>query len=158
MARHISTTSSWDSVTRQYAQFRTLREKSEGEEAKLKKDMLGILEQRGEEDSAGHKTLRSERLRVGKKTVIGFRRQRRVSQVLDEVAAMAWLEEHGLLDRCMVTETITSLHEDSIIGLNFSGNIPDAVFKGFYNEKETFALTLVEAEDDDDDDEPTSDK
>ena len=151
MARHISTTSSWDMVTRSYAQFRNLREKGEAEEAKLKKDIMGMLEQVGEEDTAGHRTLRSERMRIGKKEIIGYKRQRRVSQVLDESLAKSWLETNGLLDKCMVTETQVFLSEDNVIGLNFSGSIPDAVFRGFYKEKETFALVLVEATEDDDD-------
>jgi len=150
MARRISPTSHWDGLTREYAQFRTLREKSEAEEAKLKKDILGVLEARGEEDQAGHRTLRCDPVRVGKKFIVGFKRQRRVSQTLNETAAMAWLEANGLMDKCVVTETRKYLSEDSIIGLNFSGTIPDHVFQGFYTEKETFALILEEAEEDDD--------
>ena len=151
MARHISPTSAWDSLTREYAQFRTLREKSEDREAALKKDILGHLSTRGEADPAGHRTIATERLRVGKKTIVGLRRQRRTSQVLDVAAATAWLKQNGLLDKCMVTETHTHFSEDNLIGLNFAGTIPDHVFKGFYSEKESFALTLVEADDDDED-------
>jgi len=152
MARHISPLSAWDALSREYAQFRTLREKSEDRESSLKKDILGHLASRGEEDAAGHRTLATQRLRVGKKTIIGLKRQRRVSQVLNESAAVAWLEQNGLLDKCMVTQTSTYLSEDNLIGLNFSGVIPDHIFKGFYTEKESFALTLVEADDDDEDD------
>lgn len=83
MARHLSPSSTWEALAREYAQFRTLREKSEAQESKLKKDIMGTLEARGEEDQAGHKVLRTERLRIGKKTIIGFKRQRRVSQVLN---------------------------------------------------------------------------
>jgi hypothetical protein len=150
MARQIKSHDSWDGLTRSYAQFRTLREKGEEEEGKLKKDILGMLATQGEESPEGHMTLPSRRLKIGKKKVVGFRRQRRVSQTLDQVAAIAWLEANGLLAQCQATETY--LNEDAIIGLNFQGTIPDTVFKSFYTEKETFALTLIEADDDDDGD------
>ena len=40
MARQIKSHDSWDGLTRSYAQFRTLREKGEEEEGKLKKDQI----------------------------------------------------------------------------------------------------------------------
>lgn len=154
MARKISPSSDFDSLARQYAQFRTLREKGESEEAKLKKDLLGVLAERGDEDAAGHRTLpTSEPLTIGKKkngepkVVVGFQRQRRVSQRLDATKTEDWLAEHGLLSQCVMTEVV--LNEDAVIALNFSGAIPDDVFQGFYTESESFALTLIEGDDDD---------
>lgn len=152
MARQIGTPS-WNDLTRNYAQWRSMREKGETEEAKAKKDILGILDMRGEEESGGHKMLPTQRLKIGKKAVIGFRRQRRVSQQFQESAATQWLKDNGLLEECTVTETTTYLNEDAILSLNFSGRIPDSVMQTFYTEKETFALTLIEADEDDDESE-----
>lgn len=138
-------------MVRTYAQFRSLREKGQAEEDKVKKDILGYLAERGQETAEGHRFLPSERVKVGKKYIIGFKRQRRVSLVLDQAKAAAWLEAHGLLAECQVTETVTYFNEDALIGLNFSERIPDDVFKGFYTEKENFALILEEDPDDDED-------
>jgi hypothetical protein len=151
MARQITPPAAWDAMVRAYAQFRTLREKGQTEEDKAKKDILGYLADRGQETPEGHRVLASERVRVGKKYIIGFKRQRRVSLVLDQDKAIAWLEAHGLLAECQVTETVTYFNEDALIGLNFSEKIPDDVFKGFYTEKENFALILEEDPDDDED-------
>lgn len=150
MARQIGNPS-WNDVARNYAQWRTMREKGEAEEAKAKKDIMGILEMRGEEEPAGHKVLPTQRLKIGKKVIVGFRRQRRVAQQFQEQTATEWLKANGLLDEVMVTETTTYLNEDALLSLNFSGRIPDSVMQSFYTEKETFALTLIEADDDDED-------
>lgn len=138
-------------MVRSYAQFRSLREKGQMEEDKLKKNILGYLAERGQETPEGHRFLSSERVKIGKKYIIGFKRQRRVSLVLDQEKAAAWLEAQGLLGQCQVTETVTYFNEDALIGLNFSEVIPDDVFKGFYVEKENFALLLEEDPNDYDD-------
>lgn len=149
MARQIGTPS-WDDLTRGYAQWRSMREKGETEENKAKKDILGILEMRGEEEN-GHKVLPSRRLKIGKKVIVGFRRQRRVAQQFQESVASDWLRQHGLLEECTVTETNTYLDEDRLLALSFEGKIPDEVMRSFYAEKETFALVLIEADEDDED-------
>ena len=146
MVRQVSPTTGWDEMVRQYAQFRTLRERSASQEERYKKDLLGMLEATGEEEDSGHKVRpTSEPVTIGKKTVVGFRRQRRVSQKLNADKAEEWLQANGMLAECQVTQTF--LDEDAILGLNFSGNIPDQVFKGWYEESETFALTLIEGDD-----------
>jgi hypothetical protein len=138
-------------MTHTYAQFRTMREKGESLEGEAKKNILAYLSEMGEETPEGHRTLPSERLRIGKKTIVGFKRQRRVSMALDADRAKQWLTDNGMLQEVMVTETVTYLNEDALVGLNFSGAIPDAVFKDFYTEKESFALVLEEGDDDEDD-------
>lgn len=140
----------WNETVRNYVLNRNLREKAEAEESKLKKDLLGYLAYRGEESEGGHRTLFFPAKRLGKKLVNGLRRQRRVTQVLDQDKAVQWLTENNLIDRCTYTEVF--LNEDAMLGLAMSGDIPDEVLRSFYSEKETYALVLVETDDEDEDD------
>lgn len=139
----------WNEMIRNYILTRNLRERSEVEEGKLKRDLLGYLSERGEETEEGHRTLYFPTKRLGKKLVNGIRRQRRVSQTLEQDKAVEWLTANNLLEECTYTEVF--LNEDALLSLAMSGKIPDEVLRSFYSQKESFALVMMETEDDEED-------
>jgi hypothetical protein len=120
-----------------YLQFRRGREKLARTEDALKKDVMGLLAEAGEVDEKGSRYFYAP-LEEG---VSGIKRERRVSQVLDEDAAMILVEKYQLQSKCL--ETITVLNEDGLLAANFDGTIPDEEMKGLYTDKETFALVLL---------------
>jgi hypothetical protein len=120
-----------------YLQFRRGREKIQKVEDTLKRDVMEKLAVEGELDDKGSRYFHHP-LEEG---VTGLKRERRVSQVLDEDAAMAVIEKYKLQDSCL--ETITVLNEDGLLAANFSGTIPDDEMKALYTDKESFALILL---------------
>lgn len=148
MRMTVTSDPTWNETVRNYILTRNLRERSEVEESKLKRDLLGYLAERGEESEEGHRTLFFPTKRLGKKLVNGIRRQRRVSQSLEQDKAIAWLTANNLLEQCTYTEVF--LNEDAILSLAMSGEIPDEVLRSFYSQKESYALVMMETEDEDD--------
>jgi hypothetical protein len=141
--------SAWWDTAKNYALNRSLREKAEAEEGRLKKDLLNILAEQ-EADEGGHTAKEDLEypLQIGKKLVAGFKRQRRLSKRLNEDRATLFLDSKGLLQECQTTYTV--LDEDRILAIAFQGKITDKELNELYDESETFALTLIEAEEDDD--------
>ena len=122
-----------------YAQNRGLRERAEGEEKKYKDQLMAILTETGQEVEGGHKVIDlPESVPLGKKVMVGMKRQRRASQLMAEDRAEKYLKQKGLWEQC--TTTITVINEDAILALNFSGEITDKDLKALYDEKETFAF------------------
>lgn len=125
---------------------RQARERMDAEEGRGKKELLEILATDGELVEGGHRIIRLKEphLYTNNKgvemRVIGFKRQRRVSQNLDEEATLDLLTKRNLLEKC--TKTITVLDEDAILAANFDGSIEDKELQALYQESENFALLL----------------
>lgn len=70
----------------------------------------------------------------------GFKRERRVTQSLDEEQAMRLVEEFAIEDG---VEIVYVVNEDAILAANFAGLVPDDAVKALYSSKETFALVPI---------------
>lgn len=136
-----------------YLNNRSMRERSEFEEGRVKKVLMEFIERVGELQDGGHRIVALaspttfHSYKNGKpqiKSITGIERKRRVSQALDPDRTMALLEERHLTDQCTVTETIVSINEDAILAANYEGTITDEELAALYNENETFAFYLVE--------------
>lgn len=125
-----------------YAQNRGLRERAEAEEGKYKKRLMDILAEVGVPVEGGHQVLDlPAEVPMGKKVMVGIKRQRRAGQSLAQDRAEAYLKAKKLWDEC--TTTITVINEDAILAANFAGRITDVDLKALYDEKETFAFYPV---------------
>lgn len=124
-------------MARQYLQFRRAREKFQKNEDVLKKSLMETMAA-GPEDSAGHSYLPLPEPIDG---VEGFKRERRVSQIMDEDLALKMIKHYGLEDSCL--ETVTVINEDGLLAANFSGLIPDEAMQDLYVEKVSHAFVLV---------------
>lgn len=127
-----------DRIGREYVQFRLRREELAKVESERKSELMDYLSNLAPTDDKGN-VVTSLTAPIG--DVAGFKRERRVSNVLNEEAAAALIEKYGLEEECY--ETITVLNEDALLGANFAGKISDEEIASLYTEKETFALILV---------------
>lgn len=141
--RRVDTTASGlssqpDTLTYQYLKIRRGREGLQKNEDLLKKELLVVLTETGDEDDKGN---RFYYLDEPDQDVTGVKRERRVAQIMDSVAAMALIEKYKLQDSCI--EMVPQINEDGLLAANFGGQIPDEEFASLYTEKETFALVLI---------------
>lgn len=136
-----------------YLNNRSMRERSEWEEGRIKKALMEFIAQVGELQEGGHRIVSLgspttfHSYKNGKpqiKSITGIERKRRLSQSLNPDRTMALLEQRDLVDSCTVTETITSINEDAILAANYEGTITDEELKALYDDSESFAFYLVE--------------
>ena len=134
----------------EYLQNRSIRERSEYHEGKIKGGLMDYLETTGEIIEGGHRVLELDEplhhvtYKSGKpkeQRVTGIKRQKRTSQTLDEDRTMVLLKELGLLDAC--TEIVVVLDEDAILAANYEGKISDEQLSSLYDEHEQYAFYLV---------------
>jgi hypothetical protein len=125
-------------LARQYLQFRKGREALQKNEDTIKKTLMTVLEESGEADDKGNRFYYFPESVDG---VQGVKRERRLSQSLDEDAAMELIEKHNLQNSCL--ENIVVLNEDGLLAANFDGIISDKEMASLYDEKESFAFILV---------------
>jgi hypothetical protein len=136
-----------------YLLNRSMRERSEYHEGRIKKELMGLLEASGKvAGTNGNKrvlelddTLTFVSYKDGKpvdKKIVGVERRERTSNVLNQDKAMALLEKKRLVAEC--TETITVLKEDAILAANYSGAITDKELASLYEESSSFAFWLTE--------------
>ena len=76
------------------------------------------------------------------KEVIGIKRQRRESTVLNAERVMKLLEDKDMVADCTTTEVV--LNEDAVLAANFEGRITDEEMASLWDTSETFAFYLVE--------------
>ena len=135
---------------REYLGNRSLRERSSYHEDKLKKELMSHLESEGTPEGDGHRVIELDQpeeyfaVKAGNpepKLVTGIKRQRRVSQPMNEERTLALLKEKGLLDQC--TEVVVVLNEDAILAANYDGTISDDDLATLYDENESFAFLLI---------------
>ena len=102
-----------------------------------RQELLTILEETGTEDEAGHRWINWPDDPVEGR-IKGIKAERRVSRTLDLEAAEEYLRGRKLYNKC--TQTVVSLDEDKILGLNFDGTISDADLEKIYVVSETYAF------------------
>lgn len=125
-------------LVRQYLQFRKGREGLQRNEDSIKKSLMDLLAAEGESDDKGNRVFDLPESIDG---IRGVKRERRVSQVMNEELALELIKKYGLEDTCL--QTITVINEDGILAANFSGDIPDSDISDLYSEKESFAFVLL---------------
>lgn len=128
------------SLAVQYLRFRKGREAMQKNEDSLKKTVMNILDESGESDEKGNKFFHFPDPIDG---VSGVKRERRVSQTIDEDFAMELIEKYQLADKYNCLETVVVLNEDGLLAANFDGIIPDSEMAKLYSEKESFAFVLI---------------
>lgn len=138
MTHEDSPVSSVSALVQQYLTFRAARERFAKNEDTFKKSLMESLAESGDPDEKGNRFFTLEAPIEG---VSGVKRERRVSQVLDEEAAVALVKKYGLEKDCL--ETIQVLDEDALLAANFAGQIPDDEMQALYSQKESFAFVLV---------------
>jgi hypothetical protein len=141
-----------------YLQNRSMRERSEHREKRIKDELMSTLERAGELQEGGHRIIRLAEpipyaeYKGGKakdRSVGAIRRVRRTSQRLNEVAAMALLQRKKLLEQCTRTEIV--LDEDALLAAAFEGKLTDDEVQSLYEESENFAFFIIDADKEDDD-------
>jgi hypothetical protein len=125
-------------LIKQYLQFRKGREGLQKNEDHVKKSLMESLTYEVEADEKGNSFIYLPEPMDGVEAV---KRERRVSQILDEDAALELIKKYGLEEDCL--ETITVLNEDGLLAANFAGVIADDEIAALYSEKETYAFILV---------------
>jgi hypothetical protein len=126
-----------------YLQNRSMRERSEREESSLKGRLMAYLETHGDElVIAAEPFVSYAKGSPVTKTIVGARRTRRRSKVLDTDKAMALIKKKGLQESCLTT--IVVVDEDALLAANFEEKISDKELAAIYEEKDTYAFNLVE--------------
>ena len=126
-----------------YLQNRSLRERSDREERSLKERLMAYLETHGDElEIPSVPFVSYAKGSPVTKTIVGAKRTRRRSKVLNEDLAMALIKKKGLQETCLTT--IVVVDEDAILAANFEGVITDKQLADLYEEKDTYAFNLVE--------------
>lgn len=140
-----------DPVVEEYLQNRSMRERSEFHESRIKRELLQLLEVAGEPVEAHKQTLTLDvplaytQYKNGKaipKKVVGIERRERVANRIDEDKALALLAKKKLTAEC--TTTITVLDEDALVAANYAGKITDEELAALYTEHITPAFYLTE--------------
>lgn len=125
-------------LLQQYLTFRKARERFAKNEDRFKKVIMEALDAQGQPDDKGNRFYHLDTPLDG---VAGVKRERRLSQILDEDAALEVIDRYKLHESCL--ETIQVINEEALLAANFSGVIPDKEMQDIYQQKETFAFVLV---------------
>lgn len=76
------------------------------------------------------------------RTITTVKREKRVSQSLNEERANELLGSKGLLEQCITFVPV--LDEDAVLALNYGEQLSDADLQSLYDEKVTWAFVQVE--------------
>ena len=134
----------------EYLANRSMRERSEYHEGRIKKDLMAILEAAGEQ-SERKQTLELDTplpYRAYKngqgtnKKVIGIERRESVTNKMDEDKTLALLARKGLTAQC--TQTIVVVDEDAVLAANYEGTITDKELAALYAPSSRFSFWLTE--------------
>ena len=136
----------------EYLANRSMRERSEYHEGRIKKDLMALLEVAGDPIEPHKQILELDTpiswTRYGKDgkpkqtKVKGIERRERVSTTLDDDKALALLARKGLTGQC--TQTVVVVDEDAILAANYAGQITDKELAALYSESSTFAFYPTE--------------
>ena len=132
-------------TTQEYLKLRVLKENVEAQVDAMKRSLMEMLAAEGEvegDEKHPHRVLTfPEEVSAGKYSVSGIKNECRVTQSLDEVAALALIKEKGLEAECL--ETIVVLNEDGLLAANYSKVITDEELASLYSNSESHAFVLV---------------
>lgn len=101
-----------------------------------KATIAALVEASGYLDDRG-----SQFLDVGIDGCSAVKRERRITNTLDEAKALAWLTKHGLYDECTRTEVV--LDEEALLAAAYEGKVPERALKSFYEQSESFAFKVL---------------
>lgn len=105
------------------------------EQTVIKTYLSNLVDEEGEEDDKGHRWISLEQEVDGYKSL---QRQRKVSQSLDEDAAMKLLTEKGLTERCYVLLPV--LKEDEVMACLYEGLLTEDEVDTMFPKKITWAF------------------
>lgn len=100
-----------------------------------------ILPAQGDSDDQGHVWIEFDEPvedPSGKASVLGIKREKRVSRRLNPARAEEFLKRRKLWDDC--TETVLVINEDAILAKAFEKKISDADLEGLYDVNESYAF------------------
>ena len=138
-------------IVGEYLQNRSMRERSDYHETRIKRELLELLEVAGEPVEANKQTLTLEDAlpytqykngKAVKKTVVGIERRVRVAKRMSDEAALALLTKKGLVEEC--TTTVVVVDEDAIVAANYANKISDEELAALYTDHITPAFYLTE--------------
>jgi len=101
--------------------------------ADQKATMMALLEAEGAENERGHRSIQVE-------GVATITRERRVSETLNEEAAIRWLEKQGMRDKVVKQVTIEEFDYDAFMEVLFDKKAPQKLVDSMYDRNETFAF------------------
>lgn len=133
-------------IERQAVEFLTLKRESDliGKRmTDIKKSIMEVLANQEETDEKGSKFYGlSKPIESGGKTYTTLKRERVLTQMVDEDEAETILTKKGLYDECLVLEP--RLDHDKVYALYQEGKISEAEIDRIFTYKESFRLqTLV---------------
>lgn len=138
-------------IVGEYLQNRSMRERSEHFEGRLKRDLLALIDTTGEEVEPHKKVLELDEpipyraYKSGKgtnKSIIGIERRERVSSRMDEDKVLALLEKKKLIEEC--TTIVRVVDEDAVLAANYAGKITDKEYAALLTTTVTPAFYLTE--------------
>jgi hypothetical protein len=138
----------------EYLQNRSMRERSEYHEGRLKRNIMEVLEAAGEQVERHKQTITLDtplpymQYKGGKpveKKVVGIERRESVTSTLDQDKALVLLARKKLLDTC--TQTVVVVDEDAILAANYAGTITDKELAALYEQSSRFSFWLTEDKD-----------
>lgn len=122
----------------QYEEAKNVEKSTKTRIAQLRERIVAYVSSAGTPDDAGHVWLDLPES-VGAKDRIKY--ERRVSQHLDEPAAIKFLKRKKLLEECQTT--IVVLDESKILAQYHEGNITEEELDKLYTKGETWALKIL---------------
>jgi hypothetical protein len=140
-------------TAREYLNSRSLREKTQATEEKLKAELMEIIEAIGRTEGDGHKVLdlddywplttANKQGVISESKVKTLMRQKRSPQVFDGDAALELVKSKGIEDDCVTTVTYVEIDEDKVLAANYLGTITDEEMAALYTTNVTYAFVPV---------------
>lgn len=125
----------------EFAKAKQFAEKAAKHADALKKQLMEIVEAKGDEDEKGNVWLPAGSY--------DLKRERRVSRSLDGEEAEIWAKENGVWDD--VKQVVETVSEEALLGLAWERQEFAPLIASFYKEKEIWAFRLIEKKEDDGD-------
>jgi hypothetical protein len=139
-------------TAREYLNSRSLREKTQAVEDRLKSDLMEIIEARGRTEGEGHKVLdlddpwpmaSNSKGKITESMVKGLMRQQRSPQVFDGEAALVLVQAKGIEEECVTEVSYTEIDEDKVLAANYDGKITDEEMASLYTTNTSYAFVPV---------------
>lgn len=129
-----------DDLTMEIAEYSRIKEQVDDlskRQKELRDSLLGAIENLGETDDQGNFWMELPKP-VGDVRVL--KRQRRVTQTLNQERALQLLEENGLLDQC--SQMVRVVDEDALMAAKWDGALTEEQIDSMIDTKVVWALHL----------------
>ena len=130
----------WQSKASAWLEAKERYDAAKKEMDKYRPSLMEALDELGDEDENGHRFLDLP-VQVGK--WVGLQRQRRVTDTVDEQAALELLKEKGLEDRCV--KMVPQIDQDAIYAALYEGLLSEDDIYAMFPPRVTYALVAVKA-------------